>query len=150
MIAQVTALEDRRRHLDDERANSCLVDAARDGAWVPTPWRDVHVGDVLCVRRGETMPADAVCLSVEAPGSADRRSLYVETSQLDGETNLVRPTRARCRAVVRHTHISACVYVYVCMLSIGWGAETSASGADDVARDNVGRRRGGLARRRAL
>lgn len=80
------AWEDVRRHRQDAAVNSqpARVYRPSEGAFVQTTWREVRVGDVVLIRCGEYVPADVVLLSTDSPhGTA-----YVETSQLDGETNL--------------------------------------------------------------
>jgi phospholipid-transporting ATPase len=47
-------------------------------------WRDIHVGDVIIVHKGENFPADLLFLSAEN----EEGICYIETMQLDGETNL--------------------------------------------------------------
>lgn len=50
----------------------------------PRMWRDLRVGDVICVSKGENFPADLLFL-----GSDHEEGIcYIETMQLDGETNL--------------------------------------------------------------
>ena len=80
------AWEDVRRHRQDAVVNSqpARVYRSSEGAFVQTTWREVRVGDIVHIRCGEYVPADVVLLSTDSPhGTA-----YVETSQLDGETNL--------------------------------------------------------------
>jgi magnesium-transporting ATPase (P-type) len=47
-------------------------------------WRDVAVGDVIELRQNELVPADTIVLAT----SLDDHVCYVETANLDGETNL--------------------------------------------------------------
>lgn len=46
-------------------------------------WEDVRVGQIILVRDGEEIPADCVCLHTAVDGTC-----YVNTANLDGETNL--------------------------------------------------------------
>jgi phospholipid-transporting ATPase len=46
-------------------------------------WRDVKIGDVLKVQENEAIPADLIILKTEKDNIC-----YVETKNLDGETNL--------------------------------------------------------------
>ncbi|KAJ7095309.1 phospholipid-translocating ATPase [Mycena belliarum] len=52
--------------------------------WVVTPWEDVRVGDFVKILDNESIPADiAICATSEEENVA-----FVETKNLDGETNL--------------------------------------------------------------
>ena len=64
----------------------------REGSWGEAFWRDLRVGDIVFIGRDEAIPADVVLLSThELDGQC-----YVETQNLDGETNLKLRT-APCR-----------------------------------------------------
>jgi len=50
---------------------------------VDKKWRDVKVGDVIMVVENEYLPVDLVILRTSADNVC-----YIETKNLDGETNL--------------------------------------------------------------
>jgi len=54
------------------------------GIYQKCRWRDIKVGDIILVKDGELLPADIVCISTSR---SDGRT-YLETANLDGETNL--------------------------------------------------------------
>ncbi|CAD7959407.1 unnamed protein product [Amoebophrya sp. A120] len=79
-------LEDRARKRNDYRENHQLVDRyTQDGDIVETEWQDLSVGDVIRVKKGQQFPADLLLL---ASSDKDREQVFVETKNLDGETNL--------------------------------------------------------------
>lgn len=46
-------------------------------------WRDLLVGDVIRIEQGEYFPADVVVLK-----TSDKGTCFIETKNLDGESNL--------------------------------------------------------------
>eukprot|EP00667_Euglena_gracilis_P000907 EG_transcript_907 len=78
------AVEDYGRHRGDARVNRRVALVLRDAGWAPVPWRDVQLGNVVKVEKGGEFPADIVTITT----SEEEGMAYVETANLDGETNL--------------------------------------------------------------
>nr|CAH8848752.1 unnamed protein product [Trichobilharzia regenti] len=77
-------IEDFRRHRADDATNNEKTLVLRDQVWVETCWKDLMVGDLVKVCSNQGIPADLVLLASSEP----QAMCYIETSNLDGETNL--------------------------------------------------------------
>nr|KAJ3413279.1 hypothetical protein HK105_002124 [Polyrhizophydium stewartii] len=82
------AFEDINRYRADSAANNVPFQVVRDGQRVQILSMDIQPGDLLYISKGEKFPVDAMILST----SYDDGTCFVETAELDGETNLKRRT----------------------------------------------------------
>ncbi|KAF4725986.1 hypothetical protein FOZ62_002283, partial [Perkinsus olseni] len=83
-------VEEYQSYNRDKETNSTKTHKiAEDGTVVAVPWSDLRVGDVVLVMDQEPIPADLVLLlSSHAENAKTGSVAYMETSNLDGETNL--------------------------------------------------------------
>eukprot|EP00741_Cyanophora_paradoxa_P005052 tig00000851_g4894.t1 len=78
------AFEDYKRHRMDHTVNNSKAKVLRGGQFVEARWKELQVGDIVHVANRDEFPADLIIVS----SSEDQGMCYIETSNLDGETNL--------------------------------------------------------------
>lgn len=91
-VLGVTAIkdlfEDRRRRCSDRRINNatCRIYDGESERYKRIKWQDVAVGDIVHLSNNETVPADILLLRTSNAQGVS----YIDTCDLDGETNLKR------------------------------------------------------------
>ncbi|XP_012882029.1 PREDICTED: phospholipid-transporting ATPase FetA-like [Dipodomys ordii] len=88
MVLSITgvkdAIDDLKRHQSDHQVNNRSVLLLVNGRIEEEKWKNIQVGDIIKLKNNEQVTADLLLLSSSEPFSLT----YIETTELDGETNL--------------------------------------------------------------
>jgi phospholipid-translocating P-type ATPase (flippase) len=76
-------MQELARQREDKRLNFQKTRVNRLGTWTETNWEDIMVGDVVMVGSDCPAPADLVMVASSTTGN----TAYIQTTNLDGETN---------------------------------------------------------------
>ena len=133
--------EDIKRHQSDAELNARKAKVLIGDQFEDKPWRSIKVGDIVRLESNDFFPADIVLLSSSEPDGL----CYIETSNLDGETNLkikqgsnstvgfTSPGEiSRLRGELRSEQPNNSLYTFEATLTMGAGSKSIPLGPDQI------------------
>mmetsp|Transcript_26539 Transcript_26539/g.76396 ORF Transcript_26539/g.76396 Transcript_26539/m.76396 type:complete len:1133 (-) Transcript_26539:201-3599(-) len=97
------AIEDWRRHASDREENdraTLTMAGPNSGTFAKSTWADIRVGNMIVVKANEYVPADLAIVA----SAHDEGHVFIETANLDGETNLKTKQAPAALAATLGTH----------------------------------------------
>ena len=84
MTSAKEAIEDYKRSMADQQINTRKATVITGGSPQEVMWQNIVVGDIIKLKADDGVPADCVVISTSELNAV----CYIETANLDGETNL--------------------------------------------------------------
>ena len=115
LVLVITAIkdgyEDWGRHRSDRKENNRLFLVHHDGHYIEKKWKNIRVGEMVKIFANQTVPCDMVLLATSDPSGV----AYVETLNLDGESNL-KSRYARQETSAKHPELHPLAGTLYCEL----------------------------------
>jgi phospholipid-transporting ATPase len=77
-------IEDLQRHKNDKKENEGDIEILTPIGFARRQWQDIMVGHIIRIKKEQYLPCDIILLD----HNPEHKTAFIETKNLDGETNL--------------------------------------------------------------